>query len=38
MRLEGASNEEIAEQLGCTTRTVQRKLHLVERMWRQQTN
>lgn len=38
MRLEGASNEEIAEQLGCTTRTVQRKLHLVERLWRQQTN
>jgi DNA-directed RNA polymerase specialized sigma24 family protein len=38
MRLEGASNEEIAEQLGCTTRTVQRKLHLVERLWRQRTN
>lgn len=38
MRLEGASNEEIAEQLGCTTRTVQRKLHIVERLWRQRTN
>jgi RNA polymerase sigma factor (sigma-70 family) len=38
MRLEGASNDEIAEQLGCTTRTVQRKLHLVERLWRQRTN
>jgi RNA polymerase sigma factor (sigma-70 family) len=38
LRLEGASNEEIAEQLGCTTRTVQRKLHLVERLWRQRTN
>jgi DNA-directed RNA polymerase specialized sigma24 family protein len=38
MRLEGASNEEIAQELGCTTRTVQRKLHLVERMWLQLTN
>jgi RNA polymerase sigma factor (sigma-70 family) len=38
LRLEGASNDEIALQLGCTTRTVQRKLHLVERLWRQQTN
>ena len=38
LRLEGSSNEEIAAQLGCTTRTVQRKLHLVERLWRQQTN
>jgi RNA polymerase sigma factor (sigma-70 family) len=38
MRLEGSSNEEIAAQLGCTARTVQRKLHLVERLWRQQTN
>jgi RNA polymerase sigma factor (sigma-70 family) len=38
MRLEGSPNEEIAAQLGCTARTVQRKLHIVERLWRQQTN
>ena len=37
LRLEGASNEEIAEHLGCTPRTVQRKLQLIERMWLQRT-
>jgi RNA polymerase sigma factor (sigma-70 family) len=33
MRLEGADIPEIAERLGCTVRTVQRKLHILERLW-----
>lgn len=33
MRLEGADTPEIAERLGCTVRTVQRKLHILERLW-----
>jgi len=33
MRLEGLSTQEIAEQLNCTIRTIQRKLHILERLW-----
>jgi RNA polymerase sigma factor (sigma-70 family) len=36
MRLEGASVQDIASELNCTTRTVQRKLHIIERLWAQQ--
>jgi DNA-directed RNA polymerase specialized sigma24 family protein len=32
-RLEGYSNDEIAERLGCVTRTVERKLELIRRAW-----
>ena len=33
LRLEGFSNQEIADRLGCTVRTIQRKLHILERLW-----
>ena len=33
LRLEGYSNQEIAGKLGCTARTIQRKLHILERLW-----
>lgn len=33
MRLEGLSTQEIAAQLNCTVRTIQRKLHILERLW-----
>jgi DNA-directed RNA polymerase specialized sigma24 family protein len=33
MKLEGFTNDEIAEHLGCTRRTVQRMLALVRRLW-----
>lgn len=33
LRLEGLTNEEIAAQLNCTVRTIQRKLHILERLW-----
>lgn len=33
LRLEGAATQEIADRLGCTMRTVQRKLHILERLW-----
>jgi RNA polymerase sigma factor (sigma-70 family) len=33
MRLEGMSNLEIADRLGCAVRTVQRKLLILERLW-----
>lgn len=36
MRLEGATVQDIADDLNCTTRTVQRKLHIIERLWAQQ--
>jgi RNA polymerase sigma factor (sigma-70 family) len=32
-RLEGYSNREIADQLGCTERSVERKLNLIRRFW-----
>lgn len=37
-RLEGAAPQEIADQLGCTARTVQRKLHILERLWCERNN
>ena len=33
MRLEGANFQDIAAELNCTTRTIQRKLHIIERLW-----
>lgn len=33
MRLEGYGNDEIAEQLGCTRRTVQRMLAIIRQLW-----
>ena len=33
MKLEGFTNEEIAEQLGCVTRTVERKLERIREKW-----
>jgi RNA polymerase sigma factor (sigma-70 family) len=32
-KLEGYTNEEIAEQLGCSVRTVERRLHLIRKKW-----
>ncbi len=32
-KMEGHQNEEIAEKLGCVTRTVERKLQLIRRLW-----
>jgi RNA polymerase sigma factor (sigma-70 family) len=37
-RLEGFSTQEIASELNCAVRTVQRKLHLLERLWCEQVN
>lgn len=34
-KMEGWTNEEIAEQLGCTTRTVERKLELIRNHWQE---
>ncbi len=33
LRLAGHSNSEIASQMGCVTRTVERKLHLIRLIW-----
>lgn len=33
LRLEGYSNQEVAERLSCTTRTVERKLELIRAIW-----
>ena len=33
LKLHGFTNEEIAEKLGCATRTVERKLNLIRRLW-----
>lgn len=33
LKLQGYSNDEIAEDLGCVTRTVERKLQLIRRFW-----
>ncbi|MEO1617743.1 MAG: ECF-type sigma factor [Planctomycetota bacterium] len=33
LKMDGFTNEEIAEQLGCATRTVERKLNLIRRLW-----
>ena len=35
MRMEGHSNEEIAEKLGCTERTVERRLQRIREVWEQ---
>lgn len=35
MRMEGHSNEEIAEKLGCTERTVERRLQRIREIWEQ---
>jgi DNA-directed RNA polymerase specialized sigma24 family protein len=32
-KMEGFTTEEIASKLGCTTRTVERKLQLIRRLW-----
>ena len=33
-KLEGYTNDEIAEQLGCSVRTVERRLNLIRKKWR----
>jgi DNA-directed RNA polymerase specialized sigma24 family protein len=33
LKLEGCANEEIAEQLGCALRTIERKLSLIRDLW-----
>lgn len=33
LKMHGFTNEEIAEKLGCATRTVERKLNLIRRLW-----
>lgn len=33
LKLQGFTNDEIAEKLGCATRTVERKLNLIRRLW-----
>ena len=35
-KLEGFSNEEIAERLGCVPRTVERKLHAIRDIWKKE--
>src|SRR4030095_718133 len=35
-KVEGYSNEEIAEQLGCGLRTVERRLRLIRNIWEQE--
>jgi DNA-directed RNA polymerase specialized sigma24 family protein len=35
-KLEGYTNDEIAEQLGCSQRTVERRLHLIRKKWEQE--
>jgi DNA-directed RNA polymerase specialized sigma24 family protein len=35
-RLEGFDNQEIANELGCAVRTIQRKLSILERLWTEQ--
>lgn len=34
-KMEGYTNEEIAERLGCVARTVERKLWVIRKLWRQ---
>ncbi|KAA5547168.1 hypothetical protein FYK55_01805 [Roseiconus nitratireducens] len=33
LKLQGFTNDEIADKLGCATRTVERKLNLIRRLW-----
>jgi len=35
-KVEGYGNEEIAAQLGCGLRTVERRLHLIRSIWEQE--
>lgn len=35
MRMDGYSNEEIAQELGCVERTVERKLNVIRRVWQE---
>jgi RNA polymerase sigma factor (sigma-70 family) len=37
LRMEGYSNKEVAEQLGCSLRTVARKVELIRRTWLEET-
>lgn len=34
-KMEGYTNDEIAERLGCVTRTVERKLEMIRERWRE---
>jgi DNA-directed RNA polymerase specialized sigma24 family protein len=36
LKMEGYTNDEIAEQLGCVTRTVERKLRMIRHVWEQE--
>jgi DNA-directed RNA polymerase specialized sigma24 family protein len=36
LRMEGYSNEQIAERLGCGLRTIERKLALIRKTWEQE--
>ena len=36
LKVEGYGNEEIADQLGCGLRTVERRLHLIRSIWEQE--
>jgi DNA-directed RNA polymerase specialized sigma24 family protein len=33
LKVDGYTNDEIAQQLGCTRRTVQRRLNLIRDVW-----
>ena len=35
MRLDSYSNEEIAQEMGCVERTIERKLNVIRRVWRE---
>jgi DNA-directed RNA polymerase specialized sigma24 family protein len=35
--MEGFKDEEIAAKLGCTLRTVERKVHLIRKIWGKET-
>ncbi|MCO6455182.1 MAG: helix-turn-helix domain-containing protein [Pirellulaceae bacterium] len=36
LKMEGYTNQEVAEQLGCARRTVQRRLQLIKTLWEQE--
>jgi DNA-directed RNA polymerase specialized sigma24 family protein len=35
-KTEGCTNEEIANRLGCSTRTIERRLRLIRKRWEQE--